>query len=71
MTDAENTETVKIDIRIFIDQHDPEADTGKTVAEWNALTDRERSAIYKDMWFSMAECDDGGAKVVTPGAEEV
>lgn len=64
-------ETVKLDISIHIDQHDPEADTGLTVAEWNALTPAERSSIYAGMWEAMAGMDSGGVRVVTEGAEEL
>jgi hypothetical protein len=62
-------ETVKLDISIDIRQHDEAADTGLTVAEWNALTDEGRSAIYQEMWQAMAGQDNGGVRVVTEGAE--
>lgn len=62
-------ETVKLDITIDIQQHDPDVDTGLTVAEWNALTDAERSRIYQKMRDAMAEADNGGVRVMTEGAE--
>jgi hypothetical protein len=62
-------ETVKLDISIQINQHDPEYDTGLTVEQWNALTAAERSAICQDAWEGMAGMDNGGVSVVTPGAE--
>ncbi|MGI5247567.1 hypothetical protein [Dactylosporangium sp. CA-139066] len=62
-------ETVKLDIRIEISQHDPEYDTELTVDQWNALTDAERSAIYQNAWSALAERDNGGVRVVTEGAE--
>ncbi len=64
-------ETVKLDIRIEISQHDPDYDTGLTVAEWNALTPAERSDIYQGAWNAMAGADNGGVRVVTEGAEEL
>jgi len=62
-------ETVKLDITIRIDQHDPEYDTELTVEQWNTLTDAERSAIYQSAWETMAGMDTGGVRVVTEGAE--
>lgn len=63
-------ETVKIDISIQISNWDV-VDTGLTVEQWNALTDKERSAIHMDNWQAMASSDDGGSAVITPGAKEV
>lgn len=62
-------ETVRLDISIHIDQHDPDYDTELTVEQWNALTAAERSAIYRNAWGAMAESDNGGVRVVTEGAE--
>jgi hypothetical protein len=69
-----NAETVKIQISIQIDTESDEGgdDTGLTVAEWNSLTNAERSKIYRQMWDDMAaNGDNGGAHVVTAGAEEI
>jgi hypothetical protein len=65
------SETVKLHITIDIQQEDDDADTGLTLEQWNSLTDQERSNIYQDMWNAMAEQDNGGVSVVTPGAKEV
>lgn len=61
--------TVRLDISIQIDQHDDDYDTGITVAEWNAMTDKQRSNVYRDAWSTMAEIDNGGVRVLTEGAE--
>lgn len=63
-----NTETVKLRIVIEIST-DGEVDTGLAVAEWNALTDEERSEIYHNLWDEEAgNADNGGGSVITPGA---
>lgn len=62
---------VLLSIHIEIDQHDDAAETGLTVAQWNALTDDERTAIYRGMWETMASVDNGGISVVTDGATGV
>lgn len=64
-------ETVKLHIIIRIDQDDPEADTGVSLARWNAMTDRERSRVVRDLWEGMVSRDSGGIRVVTPGAKEI
>lgn len=66
-----NAETVKLDIAIEISQHNPEYDTEITVADWNAMTERERSEVYTDAWNTMAQSDTGGIRVITQGAEEI
>jgi len=63
-------ETVKLNISIHIDTSG-DVDTGLTVEQWNALTDAERGKIYGDNWDAMAQSDDGGACVLTPGAKEI
>ncbi len=63
-------ETVHLDISIDI-QTEGVVDTGVTVAEWNAMTDEQRSEIAQSAWSDMAEQDNGGMRVVTEGAEEV
>lgn len=65
------SETVKLDITVEINEHDPEYDTEITVEEWNALSDVERSAVYQHAWQAMAEGDNGGVRVVTEGAKEI
>jgi hypothetical protein len=62
-------ETVRLEISIQIDEYDNDYDTGYSVAEWNALTDEERSAVYHDAWEAMTAADSGGVRVLTPGAE--
>lgn len=62
-------ETVKLDISVEIDQHDPSYDTGLTVEAWNALNDDQRSALYQEAWDSLAQRDNGGVRVITPGAK--
>lgn len=61
-------ETVKVTIDI---QTDGTHDTGLTIAEWNALTDVERSRIVQDLWEDHAGADNGGVHVETEGAEGV
>jgi hypothetical protein len=69
MTDT--PDTVKLSISIHIDTEDDAADTGFTLAQWNAMTDHERSEIVSDMWMTMAgDHDNGGIKIVTDGAKE-
>lgn len=60
--------TVRIDIAIMIEEQGV-VDTEIPVAEWNAMTDDERHAVARRMWNAMAEQDNGGMRVVTPGAE--
>lgn len=62
--------TVKLDISIEISTQDV-VDTGLTVDEWNALSADQRFEKTRLIWNAMAESDNGGIKVVTPGAEEV
>lgn len=72
MTNAE--ETVKIQITISIETASDEGgdDTGIMVAEWNAMSNSERSAIYRQMWDDLAaNADGGGARVITEGAEGI
>ncbi|GAA2623804.1 hypothetical protein GCM10010399_63860 [Dactylosporangium fulvum] len=61
-------ETVKIRIAIDI-QSESTYDTGKTVAEWLALTDEQRSDIKAGFWNEESENDNGGVWVETKGAE--
>ena len=63
-------ETVKLHITIDIHTEDEAADTGLTVAEWNALTTEQRREITRDMWLEMCGADNGGITVVTEGATE-
>lgn len=62
-------ETVKLDISIDISTQDI-VDTGLTVEQWNALSDKGRRDIVRDYWEAMAQHDNGGIAVVTPGAED-
>lgn len=62
-------ETVKLDISIDISTQDI-VDTGLTVEQWNALSDKGRRDIVRDYWEVMAQHDNGGIAVVTPGAED-
>lgn len=62
-------QTVRLDISIQIDQHDDDYDTGYTVDQWNAMTDTQRSNVYREAWSTMAEQDNGGVRVLTEGAE--
>jgi hypothetical protein len=62
-------ETVKLRVSVKIDGED-EIDTELTVAAWNALTDDERYAFYREAWDALAERDNGGVEVLTPGAKE-
>jgi hypothetical protein len=63
-------ETVKLHITIEISTEDEAADTGLTVAEWNAMTDEERSDVMDGIWSEMAGgANNGGISVVTEGAE--
>jgi len=65
------TDTVLIRISIQISS-EADCDTGLTVDQWNALSDEERSAIYHNLWSDeAANSDGGGARVLTPGAEEI
>lgn len=64
-------ETVKLHIIIKIDQEDPEADTGVSVAVWNAMSDHQRNEVVRDLWEQIAGHDDGGIRVVTKGAEGI
>jgi hypothetical protein len=64
-------DTVKLHITIEIDEEDDAVDTGLTVEQWNALTDEERSERYRELWNNVAERDNGGVSVVTPGAKGV
>jgi len=68
MEESENIDTVRLDVNIDIRQHDPDVDTGLTVEQWNALTPEERSAVYEGIWEDMTGRDNGGVRVVTPGA---
>lgn len=61
--------TVVLDISVEISQHDPEYDTGIPLSVWNAMTNDERGEIANQAWVLLAERDDGGCSVVTPGAE--
>lgn len=63
--------TVRLDITVSIDQRDDNYDTGLSVAAWNDLTDAGRSAIYQSAWNAMAEQDNGGVTVLTPGAVQL
>jgi hypothetical protein len=65
-----SNETVHLDISIQIDTQ-AVVDTGITVADWNAMTDEQRSEIAQSAWSDMAEQDNGGMFVVTEGAEGV
>ena len=60
-------ETVRLRVTIEISV-DEECDTGLTVAEWNALSDEERGAVAGKHWDELAENDNGGTSVRTPGA---
>lgn len=63
MSDSAEVElSISIDIRT-----EGTVGIGLTVAQWNALTDKERSEIVRDAWESMAT-DNGGISVITPGA---
>ncbi len=62
-----SNETVRIDISIDI-QTEGVVDTDITVADWNAMTDQQRSDIVQQYWNDMAQQDNGGISVVTEGA---
>lgn len=63
-------DTVKLDISIEIKAAGV-VDTEITVEDWNAMTDRDRSILVREAWDNMAQQDNGGIQVITPGAEEV
>lgn len=71
MTTTSKTDTVKLHMAILINVVDDEADTGVTVEEWNAMDDNARQAVVQQMWDTYAQQDEGGVRVVTPGAEEI
>jgi hypothetical protein len=63
--------TVKISIEIGVSTEGVH-DTGLTVAQWNALSLEERSAMVAEMWSTEAgDHDNGGMSVVTEGATEI
>ncbi len=62
------SETVKVHIAIDI-QSEGVYDTGKTVEEWLALTDEERSDIKAGFWDEEASNDNGGVWIETEGAK--
>lgn len=60
-------ETVKLRITIEIETSEV-VDTGLTVDEWNFLDDDGRSERIRQLWDEVAEADNGGVSVLTPGA---
>ncbi len=65
-----SNETVRLDISIDI-RTEGVVDTGITVADWNAMTNEQRSDVIQQSWNDMAQQDNGGISVVTEGAEGV
>lgn len=63
-------ETVKVRVRVEISSEDV-IDTEMTVEQWNALTDDQRYAVYRNAWEAMCESDNGGVSVLTEGAERI
>lgn len=60
---------VILHVKVSIDYDDPEYDTGYTLSAWNAMTDRERSAVLTSAWEGACQSDDGGIWPTTPGAK--
>ena len=61
--------TVRLHVRVHVDHTDDGYDTGIPLAEWNALSDEERSAVYNGAWDAAAQHDDGGIWPATEGAK--